>query len=300
MYAATPASRFLALAAAAGLAVSINGVAAQCPGFLVDDFTTVRPPGAGPLDMLNLVGGKYGDSGSNVDFQVADGRVEVTVTGAGDNFWFFTSDPTPDNPCLDISPYSALSFDLQLPAGADFQLTFTQKLTDCTTRGNDSSYVPITQLGAVADGTMRTITVPFKQTFAKNTAGGDYDFTHHKDVTFVNIKPVGAKLYVDNIRWTCAGVDPSSVTGGSSSSAGGNNGTAATATRTGVATATATAAVSLSTPAAAATSATASASVAVTSTAAAATPTRTSAADRNVVASSVYGLASLVGLLFAL
>ncbi|KAJ3075982.1 hypothetical protein HK102_005503 [Quaeritorhiza haematococci] len=169
--------------------------------------------------MINLQGGKFGDSGDNVDFKVVDGRVEINVAGPGDNFWFFTSDNTPDNPCIDLSPYEALAFDLQAPATADIQITFTQKLADCTTRGADAIYVPLARFCGGFDGTTKQCTIPFKTTFSKNINGTDYDFIHHKDVTLVDIKPVGTTIFVDNIRWLGQGCSANSTAGTATSTA---------------------------------------------------------------------------------
>ncbi|KAJ3020580.1 hypothetical protein HKX48_000601 [Thoreauomyces humboldtii] len=184
------------------------------PDIIVDDFKTVtyeKLPLAGETSprYLNLLGGDYGEPEPNAncsdigfnftvnaDKQVMEIRPLTASNPSCANFWFFKLDP---GACFDLSGIAALSFDLVAPAGASFQIGMTQKSPSCDYRiggesgKGDSVYRPISAY-ITNDGTKHTAVIPF-QDFR-----GGFDFSHLKDMTFLQFAPIGAVFEMSNIR----------------------------------------------------------------------------------------------------
>ena len=176
------------------LSLFIAGVYAACtPDLVVDDFTKEYSgalPGETQIRKLNMLGADYGVVGGtfNVDTNAKQAIIIPNVQSPADNYWFAKYNW---QACFDLSKYSAFQFELTSPAGSDVQFTLTQHASDCTTRLNDSVYLPLTKY-IKPNGTKQLVTLPFSD-FAKNVAGGDYDFVHLKDWTAVNFVPADGK-----------------------------------------------------------------------------------------------------------
>ncbi|KAI8911541.1 hypothetical protein EDD86DRAFT_202663 [Gorgonomyces haynaldii] len=153
---------------------------------------------------FNLMGGDYGAKAANISINTSQKYMRIvpqkgepdlsesdTHPGApiATNYWYVKFDL---KACFDLSPYTAIQFDLVAPAGSDMYFTLTQHLSDCVTRVIDSVYTTLTKY-VKPDGTKKTVTIPISD-FATNLVGKPFDFVHLKDFTVVNLAPVGADL----------------------------------------------------------------------------------------------------------
>ncbi|KAJ3365383.1 hypothetical protein HDU91_002218, partial [Kappamyces sp. JEL0680] len=86
------------------------------------------------------------------------------------NYWYVKLDA---KACYNLSPYSAIQFDLKGPAGTNFGITLTQKSANCSTRLVDSVYKNLTDY-VTMDGTKKTVTLPVKD-FSTNLLGAGFD-----------------------------------------------------------------------------------------------------------------------------
>ncbi|KAI8804149.1 hypothetical protein BJ742DRAFT_742304 [Cladochytrium replicatum] len=186
-------------AAAAAFLLAGSAVAqfANCPS-PTGDFVVVKDVAAGAtaVNSGGLVGGEH----VNFTFAGANG---VTVTPRGDGsspgslYWFFKFDI---QECYDASGYNAIEFDVTMPAGSTFSMTWTTHLGNCSAvtpscagtnrcvRGPDSKYIPITDY-IVPSGSKQSVRIPFAD-FLPNTDGtGLTDFYHIKDFTFIGFSP---------------------------------------------------------------------------------------------------------------
>ncbi|TPX35654.1 hypothetical protein SmJEL517_g01969 [Synchytrium microbalum] len=152
----------------------------------------------------NLNGGDYGEGAA--PFYVTNGSMTITAnsdssvdgefashpgTAPTYNYWFSKYNPCA---CFDATKYVSLVMEFSADPGLDFNITYTQHASDCLTRTIDSVYYPFSKF-IKPTGARQTLILPFSL-FTKNLVGGAYDLSHIKDLTFVNMNPMGAKLTV--------------------------------------------------------------------------------------------------------
>jgi hypothetical protein len=73
------------------------------------------------------------------------------------NSWYVKFD---ERACFDLTPYSAMQFELTAPAGTTMLFTLTQHAPDCKTRIVDSVYTDLEKYSK-PDGTKKIVTIPF-------------------------------------------------------------------------------------------------------------------------------------------
>ena len=157
---------------------------------LVDDFSEVITgslPGESFTRRLNKMGGDYGVVGGTFSTDVAARRAIITASSQA-NYWFTKYNA---KACFDLRKFKGMSFDLISPPGSDVEFTLTQHASDCTTRLQDSVYVPLTKY-IKPNGQKQNVYLPFAD-FAKNVNQTDFDFQFLKDWTAVGFKPADGK-----------------------------------------------------------------------------------------------------------
>ncbi|KAJ3413131.1 hypothetical protein HDV05_008469 [Chytridiales sp. JEL 0842] len=202
-----------------------TGTGTCIPDVLVDDFRPrnasmrrTQPPGEGCEKFtdfngcektLNLLGGDYGDAGCNQ--VMTDGRLTITTrnvsavinnleseshpgTAVSFNYWFVKFAWEYD---FDLSIYSGLAIDLIAPPNSDFNITLTQWLPATNTRGLDSVYNLMSKY-LTPDGTPQTLRMPWSD-FKTNLEGGEFKLEDLKDLTVVNMGPVGSTFVFTKI-----------------------------------------------------------------------------------------------------
>ncbi|KAI8895789.1 hypothetical protein BC833DRAFT_599994 [Globomyces pollinis-pini] len=213
--------------------ILISSVWSCTKDLLLDDFAKIdyrpllieTPP---PDRYFNLVGGDYGAKDQNFTINTKEKFMEITAdwgpadTSESDthpggptahNYWYSKFDPLA---CFDLSPYTALQFDIKAPAGTDMYFTLTQHAPGCKKRLIDSVYQNLTKY-ITPDGTKKTVKIPLSD-FGKNLVGKDFDFKYLKDFTTVNLIPKGVVIQMSNmlLKGNCDNAGSGSSTTGTS------------------------------------------------------------------------------------
>lgn len=229
------------------IALSSSVLGQSCrPDIVVDDFSTIRngflPEEPTNPKIFNTMGGDYGAS-SLTNFTVDTAAKAMTIVPAPENigapepwanpgtaetinYWFTKFDL---RACFDLRGYTGIAFDLIAPTGSDMNFTMTQRTANCSWRGLDSVYRPLSSY-ITPDGTKKAVFLPFSD-YAKNLRGGDFDFVHLKDWTAVNLVPSGARFVMSNLvlRGNCT---TRTATNGTVTTNGTTTGTTTNGTRT--------------------------------------------------------------------
>ncbi|KAJ3075956.1 hypothetical protein HDU98_006267 [Podochytrium sp. JEL0797] len=243
-------SPILALAAA-----TMASVSAQTPPFasgcerLVDDMTprnasNYKTDHYGNNKTLNHLGGDYGaDSGSSLVYNFAPTSGHMTLTPGwvanpenGDpllhpadiiasNYMYmkFVWDDQISSTqfgltvCEDLTPYAGLFLNVSMPVGSDVYMTLTQKNEECTERTRDSEYVKLSQFHTPT-GAPQPVLIPFSAMSLEFDKTKPFNFTHAKDITFVNFSPPNVEYsfyhigLIKNTTSCMAGGDVSTAT----------------------------------------------------------------------------------------
>ncbi|TPX31168.1 hypothetical protein SmJEL517_g05416 [Synchytrium microbalum] len=210
------------LALAIGVALPILSQAACTADILMDDFRMPRPftnssgLNGGPTQQnlpagvsFNLVDADYGEAG--VPYVYNNGSMTLTVgsispvytpdpstnpkTANTFNYWYTKFN---NGACFDATSYTSVEIIGTFPVGVNFNITMTQKASNCLNRTIDSEYHLLTKY-ITPSGSQQTLTIPFSD-FSQNLLGAAYDFVHLKDFTLVNITPQGAVITLKSIK----------------------------------------------------------------------------------------------------
>ncbi|TPX30389.1 hypothetical protein SmJEL517_g06041 [Synchytrium microbalum] len=187
---------------------------------LLDDFRMARVP-----SNVYSVGGKYNLNGG--DYYVETGNILLnapTSAALGNGTWIpgglatpYQPDPTA-NPgtapttnylslrfeqygCFDMTNYRSVMFTMQAPAGFDSNITFTQRAANCVARGFDSQYHKLSEF-VTPNNQAQTVELPLSS-FTKNLNGGNFDWGHTRDWTFVNANGGNLVFYKTWLKGTC-------------------------------------------------------------------------------------------------
>ncbi|KAJ3262142.1 hypothetical protein HDU77_000500 [Chytriomyces hyalinus] len=173
---------------------------------------------------LNLVGGDYGDSGAAEimtegrltltaqDLNAINARLEDAARpNSSDtiNYWFTKFNWEND---FDLTVYSGFEMEMTAPAGSDFNITLTQWLPASNSRGIDSKYRLLSSY-ITPNGKPQTLRIMWTD-FSTNLLGQPFDLAHLKDLTLVNLAPIGAVFTFTKLKLlgTCIN-SPSAVAG---------------------------------------------------------------------------------------
>ncbi|KAJ3186138.1 hypothetical protein HK101_009717 [Irineochytrium annulatum] len=188
----------------------------QGPGEGCEQFNSIPGTFNGCNKTLNYLLGDYGDQGVNetmtlgklslLTFNVSEAinnleSASHPLTAISFNYWFTKFNWIND---FDLTPFTGFSIDLIAPVGSDFNITLTQwipadpqHINGSGTRGIDSEYRLMSSY-ITPNGSPQTLKVPFAD-LATNLLGDPYDFKNLKDLTLVNLGPVGATFVFTKI-----------------------------------------------------------------------------------------------------
>ncbi|TPX31924.1 hypothetical protein SmJEL517_g04836 [Synchytrium microbalum] len=162
----------------------------QCE-LLIDDFRSGNGsrPLTGPAGadrIYDLLGGDYGGVGlaGTPPIIINNGTGKIVPLPVPVQYFFAKFDPFA---CFNSTAYTHVSMDFIFPNNSDFQIAFTQKAPNCVDRLLDSSYHNLTSF-ITPNGTQQHVNIPFSA-FNTNVNGTAYDWTHIKDLTFLNFYP---------------------------------------------------------------------------------------------------------------
>ncbi|KAJ3245069.1 hypothetical protein HDU77_009595 [Chytriomyces hyalinus] len=112
------------------------------------------------------------------------------------------------------------------PAGSDFNITLTQWIPSTNTRGIDSKYRLLSSY-ITPNGKPQTLRIMW-QDYSTNLLGQPFDLTNLKDLTLVNLAPIGAVFTFTKLTLlgTCSN-SPGVATGGVAAAAAGSTATGA-------------------------------------------------------------------------
>ncbi|KAJ3233454.1 hypothetical protein HDU81_002254 [Chytriomyces hyalinus] len=172
---------------------------------------------------LNLLGGDYGDSGAAEI--MTEGRLTLTAQDLNAinahledaarpnssetiNYWFTKFNWEND---FDLTVYSGFEMEMIAPVGSDFNITLTQWIPSTNTRGIDSKYRLLSSY-ITPNGKPQTLRIMWTD-FSTNLLGQPFDLVNLKDLTLVNLAPIGAVFTFTKLTLlgTCTN-SPSAVT----------------------------------------------------------------------------------------
>ncbi|TPX67796.1 hypothetical protein CcCBS67573_g07402 [Chytriomyces confervae] len=184
------------------------------PDVLVDDFRPRTPSMYRQQPLQILQGGvltpTYCDQAQ--DLNAINARLEDAARpNSSDtiNYWFTKFNWEND---FDLTVYSGFEMEMIAPAGSDFNITLTQWLPASNSRGIDSKYRLLSSY-ITPNGKPQTLRIMWTD-FSTNLLGQPFDLVHLKDLTLVNLAPIGAVFTFTKLKLlgTCIN-SPSAVAG---------------------------------------------------------------------------------------